>query len=332
MRALVGLGRVAFAQGDAATARARFSEALRVDADAVEARLGMADLARGDPAEVRGHLERVLEGAPFHQGAHARMAALTGRAPRLADGLPEALLLASRYPYDPKTLVEAGRRLADAGRAGEAIPLFESALLLADLDPEAADAAIALLPTVSEPWRERRVVPVHVYLDAALRSDPGWRFRQRRLWQLMSEALDPLVNARFVVRSLVPFDRAPPGTSLDAWLVGLSRSTGAGRRRGIFAGFTAEPTSRRTDAKRGIAEYLGRHLVVRDAPGEEADRVLAHELLHIYGGIHVVDAVDSLMNPDGESRQVDPLNVAIVRSLAKRRFDPGVRRTYYHEM
>ena len=325
-RARIGLGRVALARGDPALARAHFDAALAADPTSVEARVGMADTAAGDPAEARMHLERALIAAPDHPGAHARLAELTGRAPHPARSLAEAIQLAGLHPYDPQALLEAGRRLADAGRGDEAVPVLEGVLALADADPGAADAAIALLPAVSERWRTRRVVPVYVFLDAPLRSQPGWRFRQRQLWLELSEALDPLLATRFVVASVSAFDGAPPGTPLAARLVALAHQTGAGDHHGVFAAFTAEPVvpvERLGDGARGVAEYLGRHLVVRDAPGEEGDRVLAHEVLHLYGGIHVVDDVDSLMNPAGDSRRVDPLSAAIVQALAPRRFEPG---------
>jgi tetratricopeptide (TPR) repeat protein len=326
VRARVGLGRVALAAGDPAAARVHFDAALAVDPGSAEARLGMADTAAGDPAEARVHLERALSAAPAHPGVHARLAELTGPAPHPARSLPEAVELAGLHPYDPQALLEAGRRLADAGRGAEAAPVLESVLALADLDPAAADAAAALLPSVSEAWRARRVVPVHVFLDAPLRSQVGWRFRQRLLWLELSRALDPLLATRFVVVTLSPFDGAPAGTPLAARLVALMAQTSGLAQDGVFAAFTAEPTvrvERLGDGVHGVADYLGRHMVVRDAPGGSADRVLAHELLHLYGGIHVVDEVDSLMNPDGDSRQVDPLSGAIARALAPRRFGPG---------
>ena len=323
VRALVGLGRVALAQDDVEAARIRFEQALRVQPGSVAARLGLADTVADDPEAVRAHLAQALADRPDDPGAHARFARVTGRAPGPAASTDEAILLADRHPYDPNALLDAGRRLAAEGRTGEAIPRLEAVLALADLEPAAADDAVALLREVSPDWAGRRVLPVHVYVDAALRRSPSWRFRQRRLWSDLSKALDPLVATRFLVVSFTPFDGAPPKTPLDAWLVAFERTTAAQGRAGLFAGFTAEPTPSRPGAKRGVARYLGRHLVVRDAPSEQAGRVLAHELMHIWGGIHVVDDLDSLMNPSGNSRRVDPLNAAIVRSLAARSFLPG---------
>jgi hypothetical protein len=62
---------------------------------------------------------------------------------------------------------------------------------------------------------------------------------------------------------------------------------------------------------------------VRLARGEVASRVLAHEVLHLYGAIHVNPDVESLMNPSGHSLTIDPWNAAIVSATRKRRFGPG---------
>ena len=50
---------------------------------------------------------------------------------------------------------------------------------------------------------------------------------------------------------------------------------------------------------------------------------MAHEILHIYGGVHIADALGSLMNPDGDSLDLDPVNVAVARISQGRRFGPG---------
>ena len=52
-------------------------------------------------------------------------------------------------------------------------------------------------------------------------------------------------------------------------------------------------------------------------------RVLAHEILHLYGAIHVVEEVESLMNPVGTSMQLDRASYRIVRATRKRTFRGG---------
>jgi hypothetical protein len=62
---------------------------------------------------------------------------------------------------------------------------------------------------------------------------------------------------------------------------------------------------------------------VRLARGEIASRVLAHEVVHLFGGIHVNPEVESLMNPTGKSLVLDPWNAAIVSATRARTFGPG---------
>lgn len=318
----VGLARVAQARGDRDTARRHFEAALASDPAAVEAHLGLAELA-ADPVRARALLERALAVQPDHPAVLARMAALTGTAPREARSLDDALALADAHPFDPKVLLDAGLRLREAGRTDEAIARFEAVVAVYDLDPERSSAATAALREIAPAWSGRRVVPVHVFVDAGLREIAGWRFRQRLLWQEVSAGLEPLLGARFVPASFSPFDAAPPGTGLAARLRGLAYQTGARDEAALFAGFTHEATPSRPGARRGIAVYLGRHLFVRDAPDEPTARVLAHELMHIYGGIHVADDIESLMNPSGGSTHIDALNADIVRHLASRGFGLG---------
>jgi hypothetical protein len=231
--------------------------------------------------------------------------------------------LADSHPYDPRALVDAGRLLADAGRGGEAIPPLETALVFADRDPEAAWEAVVLLATLSPEWRERGVVPVHVYADARLRSDPGWRFRLRALWLEVSANLEPLLGIRFLVVTTDGFDAEDVGPELDAILFALGARTRLGPPRGLIAGFTAVPPPPRRRIEYGLARYLERHLVVRFHPNSDPLLVLAHEVAHLFGGIHVVDEVESLMNANSMAPKLDAANARIVRSLRARSFGPG---------
>ncbi|MGH0033135.1 MAG: tetratricopeptide repeat protein, partial [Myxococcota bacterium] len=321
-QARVGLARVAAARGEPEIARARFEEALELDPASAEAHLGLADLAPDAPAE-RDHLERALRASPNHPDVLARLAQVTGAAPRRATSLADALALAEAHPFDPRAQLDAGTRLADAGRSDDAAAHLEAVVALCDVDPDAAAAAVERLRRVAPAWQERRLLHVHVFLDEPLRRRPGWRFRQRRLWIELSAALDPVLGVRFAPVSFAPFDAAPAGATLESRLRGLVYQTGSGAQQALFAGFTAEPTPRRVGAKRGVAAYLGRHLFMRDAPDEPVGRVLAHEVMHVFGGIHVSDEVPSLMNPTGAASSIDPLNVAIARSMAGRRFGAG---------
>jgi hypothetical protein len=70
----------------------------------------------------------------------------------------------------------------------------------------------------------------------------------------------------------------------------------------------------------GLAEFLGRTLVVRVAPGQRKSRVLVHELLHLFGAVHVSERFPSIMNPDGGDIHLDGPNVGIVRATRRRGF------------
>jgi hypothetical protein len=90
---------------------------------------------------------------------------------------------------------------------------------------------------------------------------------------------------------------------------------------GIVAGFTRRESPRTRSAHRkGQARYLGRELVVRLDPDEPDGRTLAHEILHLYGAIHLSDEVTSLMNPFGGGLVLDAYNAQIVEVTASRRF------------
>jgi hypothetical protein len=314
---------VALARGDRAAAASAFRRALETDPSASAAWIGLAEAEADDPEAARAHLERAVALDPSAYAAHARLAELTGRAPRRATHVDEAVRLADRHPYDPRALVDAGRLLADAGRADEATAPLETALVFADRDPEAAADAIVLLATLSPEWRERRVLPVHVFADARLRSDPGWRFRLRALWLEVSANLEPLLGIRFVVTTTGGFDAEGVGAELGPILGRLAARTRQGPAEGLVAGFTAVPPPPTRRVEYGLAHYLERHLVVRMDSRPDALLVLAHEIVHLFGGIHVVDDVESLMNAHSMVPKLDTANARIARALRDRTFGPG---------
>jgi hypothetical protein len=70
----------------------------------------------------------------------------------------------------------------------------------------------------------------------------------------------------------------------------------------------------------GQAEFLGRRLTVRLEADPSPSRVLLHEVLHLYGAVHVAYDVESIMNPSGESTVLDAMNARIARELRGRSF------------
>lgn len=358
---LVGLGEAALAQGDAALAAERFQRALDADPDSVPAYVGLArvDLARGDrdgarsrldealarapddpdalgalatiesaegaPGRARAALERALAGAPGRADLHAALARLTGRAPGPpARDLETALARAAEHPYDPAARLAAGAALARAGRAPEAARHLGFAVWLGDLDPASARRALSLLPRVDEAWRERRIVPVHVFADETVRREPSWRMRLRLLLRGTSNTLDPFLGAAFVPVSMRGFRSEGAGDDLAA--IGRALTTsGPLPPAGVVVAFTERRPPRRAAARLGEAEFLGRSLVVRLDRGAVASPTLVHEVLHLYGAVHVSDDVDSVMNPNANTAEfvLDPVNARIVHATRDRRFGPG---------
>ncbi len=327
--ARLGLGRVALAQGEPARAEPFFRAALADQATALDARLGIARAARrqGRSAEAREQLERVLALDPLRAEAHAELAALTGPAPRGPADLVEALRRARAHPYDLAAGLAAGRALAAAGREAEAARRLESLLWLADLDPRAARGAWALLRRIDPAWLDWRLVGVHSYADESIRSEPGWRFRVRLEWLLATRSVGALLRVRFVPAGLHGFTSGEAPSSLGAIHDAFRGQHPRPPAEGILAVLTARPPDRgRPGVRLGQAQFLGRRLVVRLGAEPRQNRVLLHELLHLYGGVHVARDVKSLMNPSGETETLDALNAAIVRELGVRRFRGSLER------
>jgi hypothetical protein len=265
---------------------------------------------------------RVLEADPWCVEAHAELADLTGSAPRTPPAdLDEALRRAREHPYDVAAGFAAGAALAGAGRSAEAALQLESVLWLADLDPQAASAAWVLLGRLDPAWSGRRVVRVDSFADESIRAHPGWRFRLRLAWLAVSQTLDPLLGVRFLPVTVQGFASSGTSASLEAIDAAFRAQVTRASQEGILAAFTERAPSRGRGGERlGQAEFLGRRLAVRLEAEPGPSRVLLHEVLHLYGGVHVADDVESLMNPSGGALTLDPLNARIVRELRARRF------------
>jgi hypothetical protein len=207
------------------------------------------------------------------------------------------------------------------GRSAEASRQLESLLWLADLDPKSARSAWALLAVLDPAWRERRAVRVDSFADESIRAHPEWQFRLRLAWLGANKALGPLLGVRFLPATLQGFASSEADASLDAIDAALRAQTPRVPAEGVLAVFTGRAAPRERGGERlGQAEFLGRRLVVRLETEPGPSRVLLHELLHLYGGVHVAADVASLMNPSGEARALDPLNTRIVYELRRRRF------------
>jgi len=296
------------------------------DSRAVKELLRLAELERragNRRAEVE-YLTQVIELDSAHCLAHERLAEITGPAPANVRAKSDDLVqLALQHPYDPKALVVGATVLADRGRTEQAIEFLERAVWLADLDPSASLAAIRQLYEINDQWKQRRVVPVQLYVDGLIQAQPGWKFQMRNLWSSASAMLDSLLETRFVPIAFGSFDAKDVSNDLDEIHAAFLATTRP-PSEGIYAAFTGRPVPNEDGVHRkGVAELLGRSLAVRITPGAIRSRVLAHEILHLYGAIHVLEGVDSLMNPTGDSLALDAPNIRIVRALRDRKFGAG---------
>ena len=85
----------------------------------------------------------------------------------------------------------------------------------------------------------------------------------------------------------------PEGLSLEAMLDAFVRGYRGPSGAGVLALFTeARIPNRRQGGKLGVAQFLGRAMAVRLPPGVRESRVLLHEILHLFGAIHVTDEID----------------------------------------
>jgi tetratricopeptide (TPR) repeat protein len=321
--ARAGLGRALAAAGRSQEARTALEAALAAAPADADVQLGLAELAAqsGDVTAARAHFERAIASDPLRAEAHQRYAELTGPAPAGAGG--DLLARAEAHPYDPAARLAAGELLLARGDAAAAREHLETALVLADLDPASGRRAAEQLRAYAD-WRQRRVIWVHAIADEALRADPAWRFQLRLAWLAMSQSLEPLTGARFALASTAAFRSEGVGLDLPPILAAARAQQGTLPSEGIVFVATGRASPRLPGAwKQGQAELLGRVLVVRLARGEVASRVLAHELVHLYGGVHVNPDMDALMNPSGTATGMDPWNAAILRATRGRRFGDG---------
>jgi len=183
-----------------------------------------------------------------------------------------------------------------------------------------------------EPERRAwRTVPVHSWADETIRRQPGWRFRVRLAWLGASRALGPLLETYFVPAEIGSFASQGASDALDTIDAAFRAQTARAPAEGVLAAFTERAPPRAAGPQRlGQAEFLGRHLAVRLLPetaaGPAASHVLLHEVLHLYGAVHVNPDVASLMNPTGDATGLDRMNARIVRETRVRTFHGDLER------
>jgi hypothetical protein len=280
--------------------------------------------AEPDDALAAGLLRRALAIDLQRPDVHEQLFLRTGRAPRGAAAAAEPVALAMAHPYDPWARLRAGRAERDAGRPEAAAEHWRWALFTADLDPASARSAFLELAGLGEGPRRMAQVPVHLFADESVRAHAGWRFRLRLSLHAVSEALDPVLDTTWVPASIQSFDAADAGARLSELIAAFERRGRTNPPRGMLVLLTERyAPARGRSRKLGEAQFLGRRLIARLAEGEILSRVLAHEILHLYGAAHLSERVDSLMNPSGGEWVIRAPNAAILKQTRKRRFGPG---------
>ena len=329
--ARVGLSRIRLARGEVGKARDELGffpdAAVGIEIDEVELAVSWAqiEVASGNREGARRVLYAAHRVAPLRYDIAGQLEVLSAKAPAAtASDDKKRLKHAIDHHFHPASLVAGGQVALEQGDEAGARRWLEEAVWLADLDSDASRDAVAALGSFDTAWSQRRIVPVHVYADQKIRADPHWKSRVRLVWRALSVALDPLLAVAFVPVSLGPFATAQGHVSLRSIDEDFRATAGPLPPRGLIAVLTETPVPRRAGSWRlGQASFLGRDLIVRIDKGAIESRVLAHEILHVYGGVHVSDEVNSLMNPSGESLHLDPANVALARLTKARRFGRG---------
>jgi hypothetical protein len=146
----------------------------------------------------------------------------------------------------------------------------------------------------------------------------------RLVLQSLSQSLDSVLRVAFLPASIRDFESASAPNDLGAIAAAFAARGEPDPPRGIVAAFTERPMPRRPGRHPlGQAEFLGRLLFARLEPDAISSRTLAHEILHLYGAVHLSERVDSLMNPRGAEWVVRTPNASIAGALRQRRFGPG---------
>ena len=324
--AKLGLARVARLRGDEAAERRWLGEVLARDPNSLDALLHLAQLAVSEnrPERARDLVDQALAIDPNHSGLLAMLLTLSGFAQSLEGVSAEQLLeLARRHPFDLRVQLGAARIRIEAGEIEQARSLLRSSFWLADLDPSAGREIAQTLSEIDPEFAAGKIVPVHVYADQSISQKPGWEMRLRILWRKTSAAFSPLLATYFVPVSISAFSTTRSSNQLVSLESAWERSSAHWPEEGILVAFTERQGSRREAHLLGRAELLGRRVIVRLDPRANESRTLIHELFHLYGGVHVADVLDSLMNPSGDTATIDPLNAEIVRLTRNRRFGAG---------
>jgi hypothetical protein len=101
-------------------------------------------------------------------------------------------------------------------------------------------------------------------------------------------------------------------------VIGLATGGGSSSFGGVWGGGQVL-------VEEGLAHYTRGYVVIEVTGGDICDghRLLAHELAHVFGGVHRTGD-ELLMTTEGSGVEIDPLNEALLSLHADRQFGPGV--------
>lgn len=162
-------GNALLGMGKTEPARAVFNEALRLNPDSPEARLGLARLAMWErqPDVARPLLARALASSPFDADClryHAELLRAEGK-PELA--LAEQAKILQRHPHNVQALADSAALHTDAGRYSQARALLAKARKVAG-----SSVALAHAQAMLE-FRENRLDAALEGVQQVLRAAPG---------------------------------------------------------------------------------------------------------------------------------------------------------------
>lgn len=168
--------------------------------------------------------------------------------------------------------------------------------------------------------RAARTIALRLLADPRVRTDPQWRDRARAAVARAATFFQSLAIRPEVV-DVADWEPAP-GADLEALLERLEQQP-KGAAEVVVGLVGGEPLAPGPVEKAGKARYVvGDAVVVRWDSPDRLGIVLAHEIAHLLGGVHV-GASGSVMREslDPDARRIDPANEAVIDAARNRRFD-----------
>lgn len=164
-----------------------------------------------------------------------------------------------------------------------------------------------------EPLEPGPALQVRVAVVAELAQRRGWYGEFQCAASRASELLESAIGRRLRVRDRVPWPDYSDDDDIYALRSQLVRNVDHGGADIVVALIPAVEQGQRVGqfVEDGLAAYSRGYVVLRVGSQLcESGRLLAHEIAHIFGGIHRFGA-GNLMNPTAPGRRIDELNGAL---------------------